>query len=76
MSDVSDETLQRPITHVLLLSISSFYSRIVLKKLQSSQICEFRNVEKSYKKVVKLKADISYMTTFLFLFYRAYMSEF
>ena len=59
MSEVSDETLQRPITHILLLSIASFNSRIVLRKLESNQICEFRNVEREYKKVIKLKADIS-----------------
>ena len=61
MSEVSDETLQRPKINILLLSICFFYSRVVLKKLESNQTNEFRNVERNYKKVLKLKADISYL---------------
>ena len=49
------------VVEIFLLSIASFNSRIVLRKLESNQICEFRNVEREYKKVIKLKADISYL---------------
>ena len=59
MPEVSGETLQRPQINFFLLAVSSLYSRIVLSKLQRYQLDEYRNVERSYYKIIRHKADIS-----------------
>ena len=46
----------------LNLAISKFYSRIVLKKLSRIALTHYRKVENLYKKVLKLSADIRYLT--------------
>ena len=47
--------------NILLHALSLFYSRIVLKKLNVSQLSNYRYAEKSHKKVCKLKADLKHL---------------
>ena len=48
-------------TVLFIYSLSLFYSRVILKKLNESQLSDYRQVERSLKKVSKLKADIKYL---------------
>ena len=60
------ETLATKIK-TLILSISKFYSRIVLNKLKPRQIQNYRKAEKSLKKTIKTKSAIITFSLWLFL---------
>ena len=44
-----------------IYALTKFYSRIVLKKINSDLISKYRNVERDFKKNVTLRADITYL---------------
>ena len=44
-----------------IYALAKFYSRIVLKKINSDLISKYRNVERDFKKNVTIKADITYL---------------
>ena len=48
----------RNVDQYIVYACISFYSRVVLKKLNDGQLSEFRKVEKLLKSNVKTKADI------------------
>ena len=51
----------RNVDQYIVYACISFYSRVVLKKLNDGQLSEFRKVEKLLKSNVKTKADIKYL---------------
>ena len=46
---------------ILSFAISKFYSRIVLRKLSYEQFYIYRVVERNFKKLSKINADIIYL---------------
>ena len=59
MPHVDGKTLHAT-KNIFLLSLTHFYSRIILKKLNPDQIGCHRKVERFLTKIVKLKADIKF----------------
>ena len=45
-----------------LLALAKFYSRIVLKQLSRDLLAEYRSVEKDCKKLIRIKADLIYLS--------------
>jgi len=47
--------------NIFILSITKFYSRIVLRKLSNEGRVEFRKVEKVVRNYRKIEADLTYL---------------
>jgi hypothetical protein len=58
MANVMDRNVEKKNFNKVILAISKFYSRIVLKKLTNDSRSTFRKVEKSFKSNSKINADI------------------
>ena len=58
MPHVDGETSHDEKKNIFLFSLTCFYSRIILRKLNPSQLKCHRKVEKLLNKVIKHKADI------------------
>ena len=48
-------------TFFVILAIVKLYSRVILKKIPSNALVEYRKVENNYKKLLKINADIKYL---------------
>ena len=45
----------------IFLAVSKFYSRIILQKVPTNVITDFRKLEKISKRMIKLDADLSFL---------------
>ena len=44
-----------------IYAITRMYSRIVLRKISQVKLLLYRQVERNFKKLMKIKADITYL---------------